>query len=398
MIQKISFEKKIHTHTSKQNYKKNSRMEEENFVIEKFDSLQQTYGRDLEFVLNHEVADKEWGVYEKIHGCNYSFQSNGIKVIPASRNQLLSNGAHKEFFHSDKIFDPLVDNIIALFKELTVEYPNLKRLNVFGELFGGKYPGQSHSSKCKVIQGEVLYSPNICFKAFSICLDGKDMNRDKAIELFIKHDIPYVKKLFHANNLKEALEWSALHKEDISGIPLEYGLPPLPENFREGHVLDPIEPCYTKFGQRICLKDKGKRFMEHKPKNTNKNANNNTASTLNFISKEEIDDIVERYLTLPRYANVTSKEVDNPKISKEIKKKILINKFALDAVADWCNDEKKNLIKTQMKQVASIIYKNAESSINKEEKEEENEKKVEEEDEEKSTNEETIDFHLLGLD
>ena len=118
----------------------------------------------------------EWVVTEKVHGANFAFISDGKKVVHASRRRLLKKD--DDFFGSKssgllELHDPRVLRLVALVRKRVpadgeflsppqyYDAPPLcnHELNstlavvwVYGELFGGGFPGLETEPGCVLVQ------------------------------------------------------------------------------------------------------------------------------------------------------------------------------------------------------------------------------------------------------
>jgi Rnl2 family RNA ligase len=212
-----------------------------------YPSIRSNY--DNEFLEEHRV----WCVTEKIHGVNFSFTSDGSSVVPAKRTSFLKN--LQSFFSCGNVVEKYIEKIIELYTYLKTEYPKMKYITVFGELFGGYYRGKK--SLCKRIQNEIMYCPQQEFFAYDIRIDTIYMNYDKVIEVLTRMKIPYIPILFRGPFV-ECLEWSTTHNIEQTTIPALFNLEEIEGNIREGHVLKSVEPYYNSKGERMILKNKKK--------------------------------------------------------------------------------------------------------------------------------------------
>jgi len=70
----------------------------------KYSSIENTYRKkEIEKIYINGFADNKikWIVTEKIHGANFSFISDGKKVIAAKRTSILNNNELSKFYDAD---------------------------------------------------------------------------------------------------------------------------------------------------------------------------------------------------------------------------------------------------------------------------------------------------------
>lgn len=119
---------------------------------------------------------------EKIHGCNFSFITDGQSVKCAKRNstiELLSS-----FHRSDILYEKYSEIVKQFFlhsqKRLREEYSiEITSLNLFGEICGGSYPG--FKSSISAVQKEIYYSNSIEFIAFDLYVSTTSNNKTTKI-------------------------------------------------------------------------------------------------------------------------------------------------------------------------------------------------------------------------
>jgi len=296
-------------------------------------SYQQKYVDQICATLSAEI---EWVVMEKVHGANFSFFTDGKEVKIAKRTAFIGKDEEKAFYNCSNVIEKYSEKIIQIF-----HYTNAKNIIVYGELFGGFYPGIK--SKETPIQKGINYCPYHEFFAFDIKADGQFLNYDEAIKLFDKVGLIYGRILFRGT-LNNVLKWSGEHKSDITTIPFYFGLSDLLENKREGHVLKPVEPKYFSNGSRIMLKDKNQTFSEKQafPK-----------EKINVDYDQALEKIITtalEYVTPQRYDNVVSKigNVDEKDIGK------LVGLLSKDAIEDYLKEHLEgDLEKKQLKILSS---------------------------------------------
>lgn len=196
--------------------------------------------------------DVRWVVCEKIHGANMSFYVTHDIVEPSSRNQVVDDP--DVFFNSGSVVSRITPKLRAMYDELK------RPFRVYGELFGGHYPGVD-SERRKPVQREVLYSPRLEFTAFDVYLDDQWLSIDVARDILRRHHISIPRILF-SGLWNEAWEWSCRHYAHPSIIPSP-DLPPVRANIREGHILRPVTEMSTRAG-RVIFKHKNPKFQERR--------------------------------------------------------------------------------------------------------------------------------------
>lgn len=312
----------------------------------KFHSIENSYREKfLQRIYQHDSANKQWCVTEKVHGANFSFTTDGKVVKPAKRTSFLENV--DKFYKCGDIVNKTIPKIKKLVNIVKANIENIDYITVYGELFGGFFKGEK---KSQMIQKGVQYCPDHNFMAFDILVvdifgNERYMNYYEAITLF--NDVG----LFHANilfegTLSEVLEWSSLHNADDSTIPELLGHDKVVDNPREGHVLKPIDPAYLEDGTVIVLKDKNDKFRENSSVSKNKNKEKISNELQNCI------EVACTYVHEERWNNLLSKEGPLQK-RNDIGKYIIL--LAQDAIEDFRKDNDVFFSKPEMKSVFSAV-------------------------------------------
>jgi Rnl2 family RNA ligase len=214
----------------------------------KYNSIENTYRtKEIMRIQTHGFDKGEWSVTEKVHGSNFSFLYDGNELKTAKRTGFCSDG----FFNCHVIIEKYGLKIIDLYNDI-----GCKEIQVYGEIFGGNYPGLK--SEYKSIQKGVFYTNDIEFYGFDIKADGEFLSVDKANELFKLYNIFYAEELFRGS-FQECLDYQ---NEFNSTLPAKLGMEPLETNICEGVVIKPIEPKYFNGGSRVILKNKNDKFTE----------------------------------------------------------------------------------------------------------------------------------------
>ncbi|KAJ3403456.1 Protein TOPLESS-RELATED PROTEIN 2 [Chytriomyces hyalinus] len=120
----------------------------------------------------------KWIVTEKVHGANFCITTTSEGPAAAAspvhtfnkRTGRIAGGDTFFNFRQDATLLPmLLPKVNTLYSSLKDRHPSLCKVQVFGELFGGAYPDLPSMHRAPVQRG-VMYSPNLCFMAFDICV------------------------------------------------------------------------------------------------------------------------------------------------------------------------------------------------------------------------------------
>ena len=113
----------------------------------------------------------------------FSFVSDGKSVRVASRKRLLTPPAdahqdcQQDFFgcFATGLVDRHRNPVRAVFTEVRRRHPRADVVWVFGELFGGGFPGLETQPGALLVQGGIFYSPRLEFLAFDVAFaEGKE--------------------------------------------------------------------------------------------------------------------------------------------------------------------------------------------------------------------------------
>jgi len=274
-----------------------------------------------------QLGDKcDWIASEKVHGANFCFETNGHRVEYASRTSRLGNGA--DFFHARATMPKYHPFVLEAFRLAKQRCPELKSLLIYGEYFGGYYPGHPAEPGVKKVQGGVAYSPGHHFYAFDVRLDGGCyMDFDEARAVLLAAGFPLVADALQRGPLEKLL---AIDVEKLeTSLAAQLGHPPL-DRFRvaEGIVLRPAKE--VSFGHhRALLKKKSQAFWEatNQPGMAGKAAQASGA----FAGLDSLLDMVKSLSNENRLRAVISKDPSLVNIGQEHK---LAGLFAKDILED----------------------------------------------------------------
>jgi len=321
-----------------------------------YDSFENYYSRDqVAFIENHK-SEELWVGTEKIHGTNFSFVCDGEDVTCAKRTSLLTQ--KDKFYNFQSITKPYISKVKELYQLVQKEiYPNLQVMRVFGELYGGHYPGVE--SKCKAIQTGVYYCNELAFEAFDIFVELSNGDRfycdyKQVTEFFKRVEIPYAEILIEGTlqELLEKLTADNAIDEFQSTIYLKHGLPKLEINSAEGYVIKQnITESNDGEFERHSIKVKSKKFKESEEIKVVKKEPKKKG-TLSAEQEAERDEIVARavaYINKNRFDGIISKLTEDERTKKTVK-----GMLVQDAVKDFNKEEPEDIV-TKSKKYKGVM-------------------------------------------
>eukprot|EP00930_Biecheleria_cincta_P069157 TRINITY_DN56933_c0_g1_i1.p1 TRINITY_DN56933_c0_g1~~TRINITY_DN56933_c0_g1_i1.p1 ORF type:complete len:428 (-),score=75.45 TRINITY_DN56933_c0_g1_i1:48-1286(-) len=230
----------------------------------KYHSIESTSDLTTLQGIRMEVAAKlgarcEWVASEKVHGCNFCLETDGMAVEYASRSNKLGDGAG--FMNASVIMPKYHSYAQKAFQLAKEQHPGLGKLLIYGEYFGGYYPGHPAEKGSKTVQRGVAYSPANHFYAFDVSLDGNSyLDFDESRTLLLAAGFPLVAAPLARGPLDDLL---SIDVECLkTALPGLLGHPPL-ERFQiaEGVVIRPAKE--VQWGRNRCiLKKKARAFWE----------------------------------------------------------------------------------------------------------------------------------------
>lgn len=265
-------------------------------------------------------ANSEWIASEKVHGANFCFETDGNDIRYASRTSTLGNDA--DFFSARATMPKYHACVLEAFRLEKERCPNLTHMLIYGEYFGGYYPGHRAEPGMKKVQIGVAYSPGHHFYAFDVAritASGMEyhqlnspkqkelMDFDEARALLLAAGFPLVAAPIWRGALDELL---AINVEEFeTTLPALLGHPRL-DRFRiaEGIIIRPVKE--VRFGtHRAILKKKSQAFWEatNQPGQASKVAAQSQAKGA-FAGCDELLDAVRCLANVNRLRAVISKD------------------------------------------------------------------------------------------
>lgn len=295
--------------------------------FKKYNSIENTYRTGyLDKIRSNGANAGKFCVKEKIHGNNFSIQTNGEEFIYAKRNGLIEEGEY--FSGYSLIVAEIKPDILRLVEYLKDSKEEDVEITLYGELFGGSYPHPdvTRDNKASRVQKGVHYHPSTKILFYDMKINGGYISNSWFDFLMIQFNIPYIPTLL-TGTFEECLNYP---NEFQTTIPTEiYNLPEIENNTCEGVVIKPVEPIFI--GEsRVILKNKNEKFAESKqePKRERKPQEEFSEEACNII------DILMSFLVENRLRNIVSHlgditEKDFVKILCELNKDIW-NEFNKD--------------------------------------------------------------------
>jgi Rnl2 family RNA ligase len=181
-----------------------------------------------------------WAVTEKIHGANLCLVVEPGGVRASCRSRWLT--PDDDFFG----FQAIVARLEGALRTLAAPLlgPDVARVLVYGELFGGAYPHPDVPVEAGVapVQTGIWYAPGLDFSAFDVALVGAGGKRYLAArdvhERLRGAGVPCTEPL-HVGTYTEAM---AFVVGGDTVVPARRGLPAIAGNRAEGVVVRPWEP------------------------------------------------------------------------------------------------------------------------------------------------------------
>lgn len=273
----------------------------------KYSSLTNHYENNMinAVILNGVAKDDVlWCAREKLHGCNFSFLYDGIRIQYAKRTDIVHEG--EQFYSCENVVAAHLPRIKQMWEILQLNVGD--EMQVYGELAGNG------------VQKDVDYGEKD-FYAFDLRVNGK-YREDHIMSMVCRgagikvcpllgvgtfnqlKDLPItfesVLKIANSGMMNGVGESQYANAEPVFRI-TEAGDDAT--NIAEGYVLKPVYPVYLERYDRVAIKCKTTKFTEKK----NKQANAFKAPVLLSPADQEQYDTFACYITENRVKNVLSK-------------------------------------------------------------------------------------------
>jgi Rnl2 family RNA ligase len=222
-------------------------------------------------VRDHDSVDAAtaWVVTPKFHGTNMSvIMTAEGRVKFARRNAVLQPG--ESHYGHEAVLSKYDWRSLSsrLCNAVSVDGCTVRadRVTVFGELYGGAYPGVRSAHGRKPVQQHVYYSPEFHFVAFDVAVVARAPTQQPlfldfydAAQILRTHGIPFVRPRC-VGDRDAAMRWADEHVSDP--VEVSPSLPALPNNVGEGWVVRPVREARYRNGTRVMIKRKSPQFAE----------------------------------------------------------------------------------------------------------------------------------------
>lgn len=288
----------------------------------KFPSIENTYDqKNIDFWLRNfpELKDEKYLITSKIDGSNFSIIITRDEIKYASRNRILEES---DSFYNYKVVVERYKRDINLFQKHLIKF-GLDKIQITCELFG------------KSIFNRVEYFPETRLRILSVAVNNNwlspsalmtlvtavgltGLNNLNQVDDTFSEALVLAPKLARVNGLKEALEYSCLHKSRINNSVDG-------ENLEEGIVIQPYNKNYIftnndSGGKMFILKSKNPSFAEKMSvKNVDKikevNLSAITLSIDEYINENRVIGLfskfgkMESFSDIPKYIKLLQEDV-----------------------------------------------------------------------------------------
>lgn len=299
-----------------------------------YEHMENHYNLDKLFVLSELESNIQCVATEKIHGTNYSFLSDGSTIKPCKRNSTLTESS--SFNGHQNVFNKYKSSIEHIYNIIKEKYPTVEYIQLYGELFGGLFNGQTEKNHSKV-QSKTSYHMKNEFMAYDLKISILDESKSHVfyvdwldlVELFDNNPTIIIKLVptLKMDTLENLLKLNPVFESQVSKI---YGLDEqLKPFYAEGYVIHPVRETQfiSKYNNeqnhRMIFKFKNPAYLEV----DQSIVTNQSTKTV----KPQYSTILKKYININRYNNVSSK-ITMDEIDK------LDDLFCQDIMLDFLSD------------------------------------------------------------
>lgn len=305
-----------------------------------YNSIENGYKQKLIDMCAEAVGNAKMVALEKIHGANFSWIVSGPEktLQVAKRSGVIDDLG--SFYGHLAIMNRYGPTVVSLFNLARSYDDTITKIQLFGEIFGGHYEGETKPG-CKQVQSGMNYCPHNEFMAFDLLVTrgtaSSYMSFNDFFELigdvnFIVSEENRIKiaPVIAVGSLKELLEIDPLFYTEVpKALGLEVKEEKSDIDYGEGFVIRGYDNDFiTRKGPRVIIKCKNSKFGE---KNVAKKI---TPEAVLTEAQQEFLDLLCSYLSENRVHSVLSKDTYTDKQFGR-----LLGDFSRDALASFESDE-----------------------------------------------------------
>lgn len=321
----------------------------EHFV--RFPSIENHH--DERFLNRLNKNEDKWYGFEKIHGSNVSFVSDGDSFGWCKRTAALT--PQEKFPGIDSVCERYSDILKKAVRGICAtddaRFPVGTVFYLYGELFGGCYdhPDIPPNKGARKIQKGISYTPDNEFLVFDMMYKNKNscynfVAVEEMLQLCQRFKIPHVPVYSKAMGVHSLEELLKLENHTATEIHQLFGLPePVNGKWAEGLVLRPNKTFFLEEGGRAIIKFKSPFFSE-------------VSKTTNAFVPDKVSEIVKNgtvaiqdYLTQNRYDALVSKCGRKNKVGK------MVAPYMRDVKKDFVKDHPDQYTDQEIKAIVMIV-------------------------------------------
>ena len=334
-------------------------------LFQQYDAIQAIGDVSTKKLLGAGSIDSEWVATEKVDGNNLTT----IMLLPASdrgSEMLLFIGRRRALLKRGESFRDCHTIVLSkkhqlhlLMKRVVTSHPNIRKIVIRAELYGGGYPDEKSGQLNAVpIFNRVLYSKTRDIIAFDLELDDRQLHYDQMCSLYngLINIVPVKKR----GTLQSIID---IDVEDCASVVHKYhGLEAIRGNNIEGVVFSKVVPAND--GKRLVMKQKALDFKETShfisSSSTMGCSKDISATSSSFETVQEHIAQVRARINYSRLCSVLSKLSDSDAKNKEVVSRELLT----DAMEEYQASNCITLCKTQIAEIEEQVKSYANRLIN----------------------------------